>query len=122
MRYIRYAIYAGLTILLTIVSVANLQPVTLNTLPSGMSGLDPIAWMGVSVQVPLFIVVLASLLLGFVLGEVFEWLREHKHRAEARTKGAEVKKLERELKRTQAERDKDKDEVLALLDQSSSRV
>ena len=29
------------------------------------------------------------------------------------------RKLERELKKTQAERDKDKDEVLAILDQSA---
>ena len=55
-----------------------------------------------------------------LIGFVWEWLREHKHRAEAARRKTEVRKLERELKRTQDERDKDKDEVLALLDQSST--
>ena len=42
-----------------------------------------------------------------------------KHRAAATERKAELRKLERELKKTQAERDKDKDEVLAILDQSA---
>ena len=46
-------------------------------------------------------------------------MREHKHRAAATERKAELRKLERELKKTQAERDKDKDEVLAILDQSA---
>lgn len=119
MRYIRYAIYASLLIVLTVVCVANLAPVTLNTLPAGLASLPQVGWLAFSVEVPLFAVALGGLVLGFVLGEVFEWLREHKFRAEASAKGHEVKKLERQLKKTQAERDKDKDEVLAILDQAS---
>lgn len=118
MRYIRYAIYAILLIVLVVVCVANLQPVTLNTLPEGLAAIPQIGWLGISVQLPLFAVVLGGLLLGFALGELFEWLREYKYRSEASRKGSEVKKLERELKKTQAERDKDKDEVLAILDQA----
>jgi uncharacterized integral membrane protein len=118
MRYIRYAIYALVLIVLVVVCVANLQTVTLHSLPEGLAGLPQIGWLAVSVELPLFIVVLGGLLLGFALGELFEWLREHKYRSEASRKGSEVKKLERELRKTQAERDKDKDEVLAILDQS----
>ena len=61
----------------------------------------------------------AGIVAGLLIGFVWEWLREHKHRAEAVRKQAEVRKLERELRRAQTERDKDKDEVLALLDQAS---
>ncbi len=118
MRYILYAIYATLLIVLTVICVANLQWVTLNTLPEGLARIPQIGWLAFSIELPLFAVALGFLVIGWVMGEVFEWLREHKFRAEASTKKAEVKKLERQLKRTQAERDKDKDEVLAILDQT----
>ena len=119
MRYIRYAIYAAVLVVLVTVCLANLDPVTLNTLPAGLAGVPGMDWMALSIQVPLFVVALGGLLLGFVLGELFEWLREWGIRAEASRRQAEVKTLRRELKKTQAERDKDKDEVLALLDQAS---
>ncbi|MFW2587942.1 LapA family protein [Sagittula sp. SSi028] len=118
MRYIRYAVYAVVAIVLIIVSLANRDMVTLSTLPDGMAAIPGMGWLAIAVELPLFIVVLGAILLGFVLGELFEWLREHKYRVEARTKQGEVRKLERELKKTQVERDKDKDEVLAILDQS----
>lgn len=119
MRYIRYAIYAAVTVVLVVLSLANLDNVTLNTLPEGMKAIPGIGWMAVSVQLPLFLVVLGGLVLGFALGELFEYLREWGIRSEASRKAAEVKTLQRALKKTQAERDKDKDEVLALLDQAS---
>ena len=118
MRYITYPIYAVVAIVLIIVCLANRDVVTLSTLPEGLAAIPGMGWLAQSVNLPLFIVVLGSMLMGFVIGELFEWLREHKYRAEASQKKVEVKKLERELKRTQGERDKDKDEVLAILDQS----
>ncbi|MGH1415322.1 MAG: lipopolysaccharide assembly protein LapA domain-containing protein [Pelagimonas sp.] len=119
MRYIRYAFYAALAIVLVNFSVANLGSVTLNTLPSGVAAVPGMGWLSFSLELPLFVIVLGSLILGVVLGEVLEWFREHKIRVDANQKGQQVRKLERELKKTQAERDKDKDEVLALLDQAS---
>ncbi|MGP6087170.1 DUF1049 domain-containing protein [Antarctobacter jejuensis] len=119
MRYIRYAIYAALIVVLTVVCVANLQWVTLNTLPQGLARIPQLGWLSFSVEVPLFAVALGFLVIGWIMGEIYEWVREHKYRAEASTKKTEVKKLERQLKKTQAERDKDKDEVLAILDQAS---
>ncbi|WP_323769499.1 LapA family protein [Antarctobacter sp.] len=119
MRYVLYAFYAILLIVLTVVCVANLQWVTLNTLPEGLTRLPQMDRLAFSVEVPLFAVALGFLVLGWVLGEVYEWLREYKYRAEASAKKTEVRKLERQLKKTQAERDKDKDEVLAILDQAS---
>lgn len=118
MRYIRFAVYAVVAIVLIVISLANLSPVELSTLPDGLAAVPGMGWLAVSVQLPLFIVVLGAMLAGFVLGELFEFLREHKYRVEARSKTGEVRKLERELKKTQGERDKDKDEVLAILDQS----
>ena len=72
-----------------------------------------------TLSLPLFLVFFGGIVFGLLIGFVWEWLREHKHRAAAAERKTEVRKLERELKKTQAERDKDKDEVLAILDQSA---
>ncbi|HKK97780.1 MAG TPA: LapA family protein [Marivita sp.] len=116
MRYIRYAFLAVLAIVLVSVALANRGLVTLQLLPSGLSEM---AGMNRSIDLPLFIVIFGGIIAGLLIGFVWEWLREHKHRAEAAQKRSEVKRLERELRRTKAERDKDKDEVLALLDEAS---
>ncbi|MCK0149679.1 LapA family protein [Marivita sp. S6314] len=116
MRYIRYAFLAVLAIALVSVALANRGMVTLKLLPSGLSDM---VGMNRSIELPMFIVIFGGIIAGLLIGFVWEWLREHKHRAEAAQKRAEVKKLERELRRTKAERDKDKDEVLALLDEAS---
>lgn len=116
MRYIRYALIAALAVILITVALANRGIVTLRLLPDALAG-----FVGVplAIDVPLYIVIFAGIVAGLLIGFVWEWLREHKHRAAASQRQAEVKRLERELRRTKAERDKDKDEVLALLDEAS---
>ena len=121
MRYIRYAFLASIAIVLVTVALANRQTVSLSSLPEGVAAIPGLGWLSVSIDMPLFLVVFIGIVVGLFIGFVWEWLREHKHRAEAARKQAEVKTLERELRRTQAERDKDKDEVLALLDQAPAR-
>ncbi len=116
MRYIRYAFLAFLAVVLVSVALANRDAVTLQLLPADLSIL---LGMQERMQLPLFIVIFGSIVAGLLVGFVWEWLREHKHRAEAARRQAEVKRLERELRRVRGERDKDKDEVLALLDQAS---
>ncbi|MCR9111133.1 LapA family protein [Marivita sp. XM-24bin2] len=116
MRYIRYAFLAALAIALVSIALANRGMVMLQLLPSGLADL---AGMNRSIELPLFIVIFGGIIAGLLIGFVWEWLREHKHRAAAAQRQAEVKRLERELRRTKAERDKDKDEVLALLDEAS---
>lgn len=118
MRYIRYAFLAVIAICLVVLSLANLETVTLNTLPDGMASIPGMGPFAMSFQLPLFVVILGGIVLGLLLGFVWEWIREHKHRAEAAKKQAEVKQLERQLKKTKAERDEGKDEVLALLDEA----
>ena len=118
MRYLRYAFLAVLTAVLVSLALANRGIVTLNTLPEGLATVPGMEWLAVSVDLPLFIVIFAGIVAGLLIGFVWEWLREAKYRSDAAAKRAEIKKLQRELKRTQAERDKDKDEVLALLDQA----
>jgi hypothetical protein len=53
---------------------------------------------------------------GLIIGFVWEWMREYKHRAEATRKSREVRKLEREVTKLKGEKHEGKDEVLALLE------
>ena len=115
MKYIRYAIWAAIALALIVVALANRSMVELVLLPGVVAELSP---FNASIQVPLFAVFFAGIAAGLVIGFLWEWLREHKHRAEVSRKKGEVHKLERELRRVKGERDKDKDDVLALLDEA----
>ncbi|KMK68890.1 lipopolysaccharide assembly protein LapA domain-containing protein [Puniceibacterium sp. IMCC21224] len=115
MRYIRYAFLAALAIVLISVALANRELVTLKLLPGDLSVL---LGMQETIQLPMFLVIFGGIVAGLLIGFVWEWLREHKHRAEASRRQSEVKQLERELRRVKGQRDKDKDEVLALLDEA----
>lgn len=119
MRYIRYAFLAVLAVILVVLALANSGPVTLHTLPAGLAEFPGAEWLAVSLEMPVYMALFAGIVLGLMIGFAWEWLREFKYRSTAVRKESEVKKLERQLKRTQAERDKDKDEVLAILDQAS---
>lgn len=116
MRYIRYAILAVIAVILIVVALANRTSVTLNTLPGGMAEIPGMAALDHSIDLPLFVVIFGGVLMGLLLGFIWEWIREHKHRSEAARRQSEVTRLQRELRRTKAQRDEGKDEVLALLD------
>lgn len=113
MRYIRYAILAAIGICLVAVALANRGLVTIKLLPEGLAG-----YVGVhqSMELPLFVVIFGSIIVGILLGFVWEWMREHKHRAEVIRKTGEVARLERELRRAKGAGNKGQDDVLALLD------
>ena len=90
MRYIRYACIALFAVALVSVALANRNIVTLQVLPVEISG-----WFAVnpSIQLPLFIVILGSIIVGLLVGFVWEWIREHGHRAEAARQARERRRL-----------------------------
>ncbi|TCS61839.1 lipopolysaccharide assembly protein LapA domain-containing protein [Primorskyibacter sedentarius] len=116
MRYIRYAFLGALAVILIAVALANRGLVTLRLLPAELA-----EFLGLTqtIDLPLFLVIFGGIAAGLLIGFVWEWLREHKVRAEASRKQSEVKKLERELRRVKGQRDEGKDEVLAILDEAS---
>ena len=69
----------------------------------------------VSVQVPLFVVGLAGVVVGMLIGYIFEWLREHKHRRRATQKSREAQRLGAEMDRLRKTTGKHEDDVLTLL-------
>lgn len=114
-RYLRYAFLAVIGITLVSVSLANRGPVTLKLIPEG---LEPLMGQNFQVTLPLFIVVLGGVAAGLVIGFIWEWMREYKHRREAAQRGREAKKLAREVDRLKEERHAEKDDVLAILDKT----
>lgn len=116
MRYIRYAFAAALAVVLVSIAMANRSIVTLNLLPEGLREIIGVNWQ---IALPLYAVIFGGIAAGLIIGFVWEWMREFKHRREASVKGREAKRLEREVTRLKGERAGDKDEVLALLDEAS---
>ncbi|MFY0681085.1 MAG: DUF1049 domain-containing protein [Thalassovita sp.] len=118
MRYIRYAFMASLAIVLVSIALANRGAVTLALLPEPLAELTGLSY---AIDLPLFLVVFIGIIAGIAIGFLWEWMREHKHRADAARKAREVHTLERELKREKrrANTAEQKDEVLALLDEAS---
>ncbi len=113
MRYLRYAFLAAVGFCLLIVALANRGAVAIQLLPDEMA-----AYVGqpFSYELPLFIIIFASIVVGLLIGFVWEWFREHKHRADARHQKREKEKLARQVKGMKAEKSKGQDEVLALLE------
>ena len=113
-RYLRYVLLATLAIVLLTVALANRTAVTVKALPDNLSAFAGFGWQ---LDLPLYVVIFASILAGVLIGFVWEWFREHKYRAEASTKTREVSKLERELAVMRDTKPEQKDDILALLDQ-----
>jgi uncharacterized integral membrane protein len=116
MRYVRYLCIAIFAVAIISVALANRAMVSLQIIPAEISG-----WFvtNPSIEMPLFLVILGSIVVGLLVGFVWEWIREHGHRADAATQARETRRLEREVARLKGEKHEGKDEVLALLDEAS---
>jgi uncharacterized integral membrane protein len=113
LRYLRL-LFIGVTgLLLLVIALANRASVPVRLLPEDVS-----TFLGrtVSWQVPLFLIILAAVALGVLIGFVWEWFREMRIRSDARGKTREVARLERELAVLRDTKEPQKDEVLALLE------
>ncbi|MCT8161856.1 LapA family protein [Pseudoruegeria sp. SHC-113] len=113
MRYIKYAFYAILAICLVSIAVANRTVVTLHLLTDDIAGLLGIQ---ATIDLPLYLIVFGGIAAGLLIGFVWEWFREHKHRAEAAREKREKAQLAREVDRLRDTKAKPEDDVLALLE------
>jgi putative membrane protein len=62
-------------------------------------GLWPLPFIA---EIPLYLLAFASLLLGFVIGELHAWIGRHRLKRELRRRAREIEALRRELTATQA--------------------
>jgi len=113
-RYLRL-IFLGLVGLgLLTVALANRTPVAVRLLPEDLAALTGLTW---AAELPLFLIIFGGIIAGVLIGFVWEWFREHGHRATASQKSREVARLERELAVLKDSTSiPPKDEVLALLE------
>ncbi|SFS67038.1 Protein of unknown function [Sulfitobacter marinus] len=116
MRYVRYLCIAIFAVALIAVALANRSVVSLRLLPTEVSGFFAV---NPEINVPLFIVILGSIIAGLLVGFVWEWIREYNQRAEAARQAREMRRLEREVARLKGEKYEGQDDVLALLDRAS---
>ena len=114
MRYISYAFYGSLTIILVFIAIANRSMTELHLVPEelGFFGLN------FSISLPVYVIFFSGIIFGVIIGFVWEWLREHKHRAEVARKSRELRRAERELRKIKSDKYEGQDDVLALLDET----
>ena len=117
-KYLRWLVLGVIGVFLITVALANREPVTLNALPADIG---QVALFNFSVEVPLFFVAFGGILIGLLIGFVWEWLRGHRHRAEAAARAREVSRLEKVVA-VNAPQAAQSDEVLALLDKPRKAV
>ena len=115
MRYISYVFYGSLTTVLVLVAVANRSITELNLVPAelGFFGFN------VSISLPVYVIFFGGIIFGVLIGFVWEWIREHKYRAEVARKSRELRRAERELRNIKGEKYEGQDDVLALLDETT---
>jgi uncharacterized integral membrane protein len=117
LRIVKYIILAVIAVILALLCFANSMIVELRLIPAGLVG-----WVGrdYAISLPLFLVVLGGVAIGLFVGYILEWLRETRHRVEARTQRRAAKRLEHEVKTLKKEKDPDRDEILALIEDGRS--
>jgi lipopolysaccharide assembly protein A len=111
MRQIRYFFLGLLLLVVIVLCVANAEFVTLNMLPAPLAPILP-----VSIDLPLFAVILASILMGLLIGQVLEYIREYKHRKTASQKKREAELLARQVDELKRKNGLTDDDIMALLD------
>ena len=113
MRTLRIAFLGLLGLALLVVALANRGSVSLRLLPEEMGAFLGFGW---AIEMPLFLVVFAGIAAGLLIGFVWEWFREHKHRVAATAARREAAKFEREVNKLKIENPDPQDEILALLE------
>lgn len=118
MKYIRYALLALILVACVTVSFANRQPVELALWPQSMTD---ILGFGLSITLPLFVVVVGAVGAGLVIGLLWEWLRERRIRVEAAHNRRELDRLRASgtVPATTAPQPQ-RDKVLAILDEADA--
>ncbi|MBM7066109.1 lipopolysaccharide assembly protein LapA domain-containing protein [Actibacterium sp. 188UL27-1] len=127
MRFLKYLFLAVLAICLVIIALANNRIVLLKLLPAELAFPLPYGWSdwvmnNMAIELPLYAVIFASIAVGLLVGFVWEWFREHKHRVAMRQRGKEAKTLAREVVKLKEAQGEGKDEVLAILDKSDRKA
>jgi uncharacterized integral membrane protein len=86
LKLLRWVLIGLIALILIVFAVANRNVISLTLWP-----------LPVALDAPLYLVVLLTLLIGFLLGELVAWMNGYRWRREARRSAKRVQELEREL-------------------------
>ncbi|MEJ6389775.1 LapA family protein [Gymnodinialimonas ulvae] len=116
-RYLKILFLVVVALALVLLFFANNAPVTLHLMPDELA-----AAVGLRNEytTSLFFVVVAALLVGIIVGFIWEWLREYRYRAEAKTQRREAQRLNQEVAQMKGRTSDSDDDVLAILDQADT--
>lgn len=89
MRLLKYLFLIPVALALIVFGVANRAPVALRLDPFTAEG-------GLSVSVPLFVVLFAAIAIGVVLGSMVTWFAQGRHRKAGRAARREAERLAEE--------------------------
>jgi len=92
MKLLFWFVVALAAVVLGLFAASNREAATL--------GLWPLPFV---LELPLYLAILAALLIGFVAGAFCTWIAGHRRRREGRRRGRRLRALERELAATQAQ-------------------
>jgi len=109
MRTVKMIILTLLGLALVVLGVANMAPVDLYLLPKEVGGEQLMLS-----QVPLAAVIVVAVVVGVVLGQFLEYLRERKHRRLAEEKRREVGRLRQEVGRLSTRLGEDEGDIPEL--------
>ena len=112
MRVIRLLFLGVLAVVLITVAMANRGPLSVRMLPPEVSRLVGFDW---EITLPTFVVLFVAGVIGLALGFLWEWLREHKHRARAASERKERQRLEQEFSKSGYSSASD-DDVIEILE------
>ncbi len=112
LRFLKYVVLVLLAAGIVVLSLANRGPMSLQLLPEDLA-----AFVGYNqtIELPVFLVILIGVGVGLLIGFIWEWLREYRHRADAARARAEAKQLRARIARDGAPQ-REGDDVLSLLD------
>ena len=115
MRYLRYAFYGTLAVILIVLALANRDAVNLRVLPDELAAF---AGWNANISLPLFAVIFGGIVAGLIIGFVGEWFREMKIRNTAAQDRRARSRLEKEVEKLRTPTPGSGDEVLAILDKA----
>ena len=75
---------------------------------------------GMIFSIPIFVLFLCGVIFGLLVGFVWEWIREMKHRSASSRKSKELAKGENELSQLKRESGQNVDEIMLLLNNKAN--
>jgi len=110
LRIFRGSIYLLFLVILIIFCLDNRELVDLKL------GLNAVPDKGtILIQLPVFLVVLSAIAIGFILGSLSEFFRGYKFRIDHRKSIKDLSKISSELKEMKSQKKSQKEELLSLI-------